>query len=93
MAASRVGHPARPNSFAVGGARLHCSRTPKNIDAHGAELHTVNATTHTEAQAARWKSAGGVGIEAFKLDITRSEDRVRAGERQIDVLVNNAAVG
>ena len=55
--------------------------------------HRVYATTHTEAQAARWKSVGGVGIEAFKLDITRSEDRVRACERPIDVLVNNAAVG
>lgn len=30
--------------------------------------HSVYATTDTEEQAAQWKSAGGVGIEAFKLD-------------------------
>jgi short-subunit dehydrogenase len=55
--------------------------------------HTVYATTHTEAQAAWWTSVGGAGIEAFKLDITDPEDRARAANLPIDVLVNNAALG
>ena len=55
--------------------------------------HTIYATTHTEAQAQWWKSVGGAGIEAFKLDIINDVDRARAGEIPIDVLVNNAAVG
>jgi short-subunit dehydrogenase len=55
--------------------------------------HTIYATTHTEAQAEWWKSVGGTGIEAFKLDITDSVDRSRADALPIDVLVNNAAIG
>lgn len=55
--------------------------------------HEVLATTHTQAQALLWKTGGRTGIEAFKLDITDSNDRALAAERQFDVLVNNAAIG
>ena len=55
--------------------------------------HTVHATTHSEEQAAAWRSAGLAGVDAFKLDITDAGDRARIAELPIDVLVNNAAIG
>ena len=47
--------------------------------------HTVYASTHTEEQATAWKSLGTPGVEAFKLDITDSSDRLRAAGLPIDV--------
>ena len=55
--------------------------------------HAVLATTHTEAQAALWNAGGRTEIDALKLDITEGSDRALVAERQIDVLVNNAAIG
>ena len=55
--------------------------------------HTVHATTHSEEQAAAWRSAGLAGVDAFKLDITDAGDRARIAELPIDVLINNAAIG
>jgi short-subunit dehydrogenase len=55
--------------------------------------NTVFATTHTDSQAASWQSAAVPRVEAYKLDITDSADRLRARHLEIDVLINNAAVG
>lgn len=58
--------------------------------------HRVIATTQTEvqAQALRADSAAqGRSLEVFKLDITQAEDRERIRGLELDVLVNNAAIG
>ena len=58
--------------------------------------HHVYATTRTEEQASELKKAvaGLEGdIEVFKLDIRESADRQKAAELDLDVLVNNAAIG
>ena len=54
--------------------------------------HKICATTLTEAQAALWK-AERPDVDAFKLDITDASDRSHASDLEIDVLVNNAALG
>ena len=58
--------------------------------------HQVLATTFNEdqAQALRQEcTARGLAIEVFKLDITNPQDRALIAGRDIDVLVNNAALG
>jgi len=58
--------------------------------------HQVLATTINEdqAQALRQECAArAVAIEVFKLDITDAQDRALIAGREIDVLVNNAALG
>ncbi|GBE57483.1 sepiapterin reductase [bacterium BMS3Abin01] len=58
--------------------------------------HRVIATTHTGAAAeslARTAAAESLPIEAFRLDVTDGDDRRRILDRDIDVLINNAAVG
>lgn len=55
--------------------------------------HTVYATTHTQEQAASLASEKLPGVEAFKVDITDSTDRARAAGLEVDVLMNNAAIG
>ena len=58
--------------------------------------HTVYATVHSESsiadvRAAFGSNAGNVTIE--KLDVTSAADRDRAGNWDIDVLINNAGLG
>jgi len=58
--------------------------------------HQVLATTFNEAQAQALRqecAARSLDIEVFKLDITDAQDRALIAERDIDVLVNNAALG
>ena len=58
--------------------------------------HQVLATTFNEdqAQALRQEcTARGLAIEVFKLDITNPQDRALIAGRDVDVLVNNAALG
>ncbi|MBN7575093.1 short-chain dehydrogenase [Clostridium sp. 2-1] len=58
--------------------------------------HYVYATTHTEEQAARINAINkkyNLPIESFKLDILHSNDRARVTNLEIDVLINNAAIG
>ncbi len=58
--------------------------------------HRVLATTHTAKAAAelgRLAAAERLPLESFKLDVTDTDDRERARDHDIDVLVNNAAVG
>ncbi len=58
--------------------------------------HVVIATTHTDAQAERLKQYAkekNVSLEIFTLDITKQEDREKIRGRQIDVLLNAAAIG
>jgi short-subunit dehydrogenase len=58
--------------------------------------HRVLATTLTQAQAEALLAtarATGVSLEAFKLDVTRPEDREQARALPIDVLISNAGVG
>jgi short-subunit dehydrogenase len=58
--------------------------------------HRVIATTHTEAQAELLdKSAKdhGVDLRVFKLDVTNESDRKLILNYNLDVLINNAAIG
>ena len=58
--------------------------------------HQVLASTFNEeqAQALRQECAAlGLDMEVFKLDITSAQDRALIAGRDIDVLVNNAALG
>ena len=58
--------------------------------------HRVLATTLTQAQAEALLAnaqATGLALEAFKLDVTLPEDRERARDLPIDVLISNAGVG
>jgi short-subunit dehydrogenase len=52
--------------------------------------HKVYSTTHTQAQA---EAINRAGVASFKLDITNGTDRARAAELELDVLINNAAIG
>ena len=58
--------------------------------------HRVIATTRTTASAEEIKSLAAVqklSIESFKLDVTVPEDREKIADYDIDVLINNAAIG
>ena len=55
--------------------------------------HDVIATTHSEEQATSLQSALSDGSTAFKLDITDPMDREKIRDLEIDVLINNAAIG
>lgn len=58
--------------------------------------HRVLATTFTQTQADALRAevlARQQDIEVFKLDITSSADREKTHEFEIDVLINNAAIG
>ena len=58
--------------------------------------HYVYATTHTEEQANEINSFNkkyNLPIESFKLDILNSNDRLKITNLEIDVLINNAAIG
>lgn len=58
--------------------------------------HRVIATTHDEAQAEALRvecHKRGQNIEVFKLDITAAADRESLRGIELDVLINNAAIG
>ncbi|MDQ3076256.1 MAG: SDR family NAD(P)-dependent oxidoreductase [bacterium] len=58
--------------------------------------HKVIATTHTEEQAISLLTEirnENLSTEAFKLDITESNDREKVLNYKIDVFINNAAIG
>ena len=58
--------------------------------------HRVLATTQTDAQASSLEQearAQNVVLEVFKLDITLEQDREKLAQFDLDVLINNAAIG
>ena len=55
--------------------------------------HRVIATTHQEAEVAALQKQLGAGATVFKLDITAAEDRAKVADLEVDVLINNAALG
>jgi short-subunit dehydrogenase len=58
--------------------------------------HRVIATTETESQAKYLKAEvlhTKLAIEVFKLDITIASDREKIAAYDLDVLINNAAIG
>ena len=58
--------------------------------------HRVLATTQTDAQALSLEQEArtqNVVLEVFKLDITLEQDREKLAQYDLDVLVNNAAMG
>ena len=58
--------------------------------------HRVLATTQTDAQASSLEQearAQNVVLEVFKLDITLEQDREKLAQYDLDVLINNAAIG
>jgi short-subunit dehydrogenase len=58
--------------------------------------HRVLATTFSEGQAQALRAESqrrGQTLDVFKLDITSRADRDQLLEREIDVLINNAALG
>ena len=58
--------------------------------------HRVLATTQTDAQASSLEQearAQNVVLEVFKLDITLEQDREKLAQYDLDVLINNAAMG
>jgi short-subunit dehydrogenase len=58
--------------------------------------HTIYATVHNAASIDRVKAAFGeiaANVTIEKLDVTDAADREKAGNWDIDVLINNAAIG
>lgn len=58
--------------------------------------HFVYASTHTEEQAQRINTINqkiGLPLKSFKLDVLCDEDRKKIFDLNIDVLINNAAIG
>ena len=58
--------------------------------------YTVYATVHREDSVDELKSYAtqqGIKLEIFKLDITKQQDRDKVLSLDIDVLINNAAIG
>ncbi|MBA3900535.1 MAG: SDR family NAD(P)-dependent oxidoreductase [Bacteroidetes bacterium] len=58
--------------------------------------HHVIATTHRQAQAEaliEWCAIENIAMVVFKLDITLFEDRAKIVDYELDVLINNAAIG
>lgn len=58
--------------------------------------HYVYATTHTKEQADRLNTLNkkyNLPIESFKLDILLEDDRLKVLNINVDVLINNAAIG
>lgn len=55
--------------------------------------HQVIATTHHEEQVAGLKEELGPKAKIFKLDITKPEDRAKIADYDLEVLVNNGALG
>lgn len=55
--------------------------------------HTVYAATHHDAEIAPLQAEFGPSAHVFKLDITDADDRAKIADLDLDVLVNNAAIG
>jgi short-subunit dehydrogenase len=58
--------------------------------------HYVYATTHTDEQADKINTLNkkyNLSIESFRLDILNRDDRLKVVNLEIDVLINNAAIG
>ena len=58
--------------------------------------HYVYATTHTEEQANIINTLNkkyNLPLESFKLDILQGNDRLKVTNLEIDILINNAAIG
>ena len=58
--------------------------------------HFVYATTHTQEQADHLNKLNKkwcLPMYAFKLDIRNSDDRHKVRKLNLDVLINNAAIG
>jgi len=58
--------------------------------------HTIYATVHSESSIESVRSAFGANaanVTVEKIDITSAADRQKAGSWDIDVLINNAAIG
>ena len=58
--------------------------------------HTIYATVHSESSIESVRSAfaaNAANVTVEKIDITDSADREKAGKWDIDVLINNAAIG
>jgi short-subunit dehydrogenase len=58
--------------------------------------HTIYATVHNEGSVERVRAAFGenaASVTVEKLDVTDAADREKAGKWDIDVLINNAAIG
>lgn len=58
--------------------------------------HTIFATVHSEASIGSVKAAFGadaVNVTVEKLDVAEAADRERVAKWDIDVLINNAAIG
>ena len=65
----------------------------KRLAARG---HTIYATVHSEGSVGSVKTAFGAGaanVTVEKLDVTDAADREKASKWDIDVLINNAAIG
>ena len=65
----------------------------KRLAARG---HTIYATVHSEGSVRSVKTAFGAGaanVTVEKLDVTDAADREKASKWDIDVLINNAAIG
>ncbi|MBK1810364.1 SDR family NAD(P)-dependent oxidoreductase [Clostridium sp. YIM B02505] len=58
--------------------------------------HYVYATTHSDEQANRINILNkkyNLPLESFRLDILNGDDRLKVANLEIDVLINNAAIG
>lgn len=58
--------------------------------------HFVYATTHTETQSKELNILNNklnLPLKSFKLDVTIPEDRLKVKDLDLDVLINNAAIG
>lgn len=58
--------------------------------------HDVILTTHTESEVSQTKKLAqeeGVTLKVTKLDITQESEIKRAAKLEVDVLINNAAIG
>lgn len=55
--------------------------------------HIVFATTYSEEHAEQLRDEVDNHIQIFKLDITNADDRSKIADLELDVLINNAALG
>jgi len=63
------------------------------VKALSSQGHTVIATTYSEEQAEQLRREIDSTVQVFKLDITDANDREKIADLDLDVLINNAALG